>query len=118
MYRAYEGPDSGAVAGVRIGQESGGRADDAVDRLRARLRDLGLLGHVDGPAIEHDGALALRVRIQAGDLEVFSLSLTSRRFLVEQCGLRRALAQGIGVTILDQHPGLANAGKIGALTRY
>jgi|694.fasta_scaffold115670_2 peptide chain release factor subunit 1 len=32
--------------------------------------------------------------------------------------LRRALAQGIGVTILDQHPGLANAGKIGALTRY
>jgi hypothetical protein len=62
MYRAYEGPDSGAVAGVRIGHESGGRADDAVDRLCARLRDLGLLGHVDGPAIEHDGALALRVR--------------------------------------------------------
>lgn len=32
--------------------------------------------------------------------------------------LRRALAQGIGVTILDQHAGLATAGKIGALTRY
>lgn len=32
--------------------------------------------------------------------------------------LRRALAQGIGVTILDQHSGLATAGKIGALTRY
>lgn len=32
--------------------------------------------------------------------------------------LRRAMAQGIGVTILDQHAGLAAAGKIGALTRY
>jgi len=32
--------------------------------------------------------------------------------------LRRALAQGIGVTILDQHAELAAAGKIGALTRY
>lgn len=32
--------------------------------------------------------------------------------------LRRAMAQGIGVTILDQHPGLAAVGKIGALTRY
>ncbi|MEZ4737520.1 MAG: Vms1/Ankzf1 family peptidyl-tRNA hydrolase [Caldilineaceae bacterium] len=32
--------------------------------------------------------------------------------------LRRALAQGIGVTILDRHPALAAAGKIGALTRY
>lgn len=32
--------------------------------------------------------------------------------------LRRAMAQGIGVTILDHHPGLAAAGKIGALTRY
>lgn len=32
--------------------------------------------------------------------------------------LRRALAQGIGVTLLDQHAGLAQAGKIGALTRW
>ncbi|MBX3014927.1 MAG: hypothetical protein KF832_25625 [Caldilineaceae bacterium] len=32
--------------------------------------------------------------------------------------LRRAMAQGIGVTILDRHPDLAAAGKIGALTRY
>ena len=32
--------------------------------------------------------------------------------------LRRAMAQGIGVTILDAHPGLEKAGKIGALTRY
>lgn len=32
--------------------------------------------------------------------------------------LRRAMAQGIGVTILDRHAGLATAGKIGALTRY
>ncbi|MCC6455297.1 MAG: hypothetical protein IT328_10170 [Caldilineaceae bacterium] len=32
--------------------------------------------------------------------------------------LRRALAQGIGVTILDQHAGLAKIGKIAALTRY
>ena len=32
--------------------------------------------------------------------------------------LRRALVQGIGVTILDSHPGLEKAGKIGALTRY
>jgi peptide chain release factor subunit 1 len=32
--------------------------------------------------------------------------------------LRRALAQGIGVTILEQHAGLEKAGKIGALTRY
>jgi peptide subunit release factor 1 (eRF1) len=32
--------------------------------------------------------------------------------------LRRAMAQGIGVTILDAHPGLERAGKIGALTRY
>lgn len=32
--------------------------------------------------------------------------------------IRRALAQGIGVSILNQHDGLAAAGKIGALTRY
>lgn len=32
--------------------------------------------------------------------------------------LRRALAQGIGVTILDEHPGLLELGKIAALTRY
>jgi peptide subunit release factor 1 (eRF1) len=36
---------------------------------------------------------------------------------VESC-LRRALAQDIGVTVLDQHAGLEQAGKIGALTRY
>jgi peptide subunit release factor 1 (eRF1) len=32
--------------------------------------------------------------------------------------IRRALAQNIGVSILNQHEGLAAAGKIGALTRY
>lgn len=32
--------------------------------------------------------------------------------------LRRALAQGIGVTIVDAHAGLEAAGRIGALTRY
>lgn len=32
--------------------------------------------------------------------------------------IRRALGQGIGVTILDKHPQLAAEGKIGALTRY
>ena len=32
--------------------------------------------------------------------------------------LRRAMAQNIGVTILDQHENLEKAGKIGALTRY
>lgn len=32
--------------------------------------------------------------------------------------LRRALWQGIGVTILDEHPGLEAIGKIAALTRY
>ncbi|MEZ4614222.1 MAG: hypothetical protein R2867_01725 [Caldilineaceae bacterium] len=32
--------------------------------------------------------------------------------------IRRALGQGIGVTILDEHVGLAAVGKIGALTRY
>jgi peptide subunit release factor 1 (eRF1) len=32
--------------------------------------------------------------------------------------LRRAMAQGIGVTILDQHAGLAKLGNIAALTRY
>jgi hypothetical protein len=32
--------------------------------------------------------------------------------------LRRAMAQGIGVTILDEHAGLAKIGKIAALTRY
>jgi peptide subunit release factor 1 (eRF1) len=32
--------------------------------------------------------------------------------------LRRALAQDIGVTILDQHAGLAKMGKIAAYTRY
>ncbi|MEX1018641.1 MAG: Vms1/Ankzf1 family peptidyl-tRNA hydrolase [Litorilinea sp.] len=32
--------------------------------------------------------------------------------------LRRALAQGIGVTILDEHAGLEKLGKIAALTRY
>jgi peptide subunit release factor 1 (eRF1) len=32
--------------------------------------------------------------------------------------LRRAMAQGIGVTILEQHAGLAKLGKIAALTRY
>lgn len=32
--------------------------------------------------------------------------------------LRRALAQSIGVTLVDQHAGLAQAGKIGALTRW
>jgi peptide subunit release factor 1 (eRF1) len=32
--------------------------------------------------------------------------------------LRRAMVQGLGVTILDQHEGLANIGQIGAVTRY
>ncbi len=32
--------------------------------------------------------------------------------------IRRAIAQGIGVTILEEHPALAEAGKIGAMTRY
>ncbi len=32
--------------------------------------------------------------------------------------LRRAMAQGIGVTILDEHPGLEEIGSIAALTRY
>lgn len=32
--------------------------------------------------------------------------------------LRRSLLQGIGVTVLDEHPALEKAGKIGALTRY
>ncbi len=32
--------------------------------------------------------------------------------------LRRAMGQGIGVTILDHHDGLAQLGKIAALTRY
>jgi peptide subunit release factor 1 (eRF1) len=32
--------------------------------------------------------------------------------------LRRAMGQGIGVTILDAHDGLENLGKIAALTRY
>lgn len=32
--------------------------------------------------------------------------------------LRRAMVQGIGVTILDQHAQLEQAGQIGALTRY
>jgi hypothetical protein len=32
--------------------------------------------------------------------------------------IRRSLLYGIRVTVLDEHPGLAEAGKIGALTRY
>ena len=32
--------------------------------------------------------------------------------------LRRALAQNIGVTVIDKHEALEKAGKIGALTRY
>lgn len=32
--------------------------------------------------------------------------------------LRRSLLGGIAVTVLDEHPALAQAGKIGALTRY
>jgi peptide subunit release factor 1 (eRF1) len=32
--------------------------------------------------------------------------------------LRRALLQGIGVTLLDEHPALEKSGKIGALTRW
>lgn len=32
--------------------------------------------------------------------------------------LRRALLQGIDISVIDSHPGLAKAGKIGALTRY
>ena len=36
---------------------------------------------------------------------------------VESC-LRRAIAQNIGVTVIDAHAGLEQAGKIGALTRY
>jgi hypothetical protein len=32
--------------------------------------------------------------------------------------LRRAMAQNIGVTVLNEHEGLAEIGKIGALTRY
>lgn len=32
--------------------------------------------------------------------------------------IRRAMAQNIGVSILDHHGGLVGAGKIGALTRY
>lgn len=32
--------------------------------------------------------------------------------------LRHAMLQGIGVAILDEHPALAQAGSIGALTRY
>lgn len=36
---------------------------------------------------------------------------------VESC-LRRAMAQNIGVTVVEEHAGLAQMGKIGALTRY
>jgi 2-phospho-L-lactate guanylyltransferase (CobY/MobA/RfbA family) len=36
---------------------------------------------------------------------------------VESC-LRRALVQNIGVTVIEQHEGLEQAGRIGALTRY
>ncbi len=36
---------------------------------------------------------------------------------VESC-LRRALVQHIGVTVIEEHEGLEQAGKIGALTRY
>ena len=32
--------------------------------------------------------------------------------------LRRAMVQNIGVTVLEEHAGLAEIGKIGALTRY
>lgn len=32
--------------------------------------------------------------------------------------LRRAMVQGIGVSIVDEHAGLEEAGKIGAITRY
>lgn len=32
--------------------------------------------------------------------------------------MRRAMAQGIGVTVLDHHQGLEEIGRIGALTRY
>lgn len=32
--------------------------------------------------------------------------------------LRRAMVQSIGVTLVDHHPGLEQAGKIGALTRW
>jgi hypothetical protein len=32
--------------------------------------------------------------------------------------MRRAMAQGISVTILDHHQGLEEVGSIGALTRY
>ena len=32
--------------------------------------------------------------------------------------LRRSLLSGIAVTVLDEHPELEKAGKIGALTRY
>ncbi len=35
-----------------------------------------------------------------------------------ESALRRALAQGIGVTLLEEHKGLTEAGSIGALTRY
>ncbi len=35
-----------------------------------------------------------------------------------ESALRRALAQSIGVTLVEQHAGLAQAGKIGALTRW
>lgn len=81
MHRAHEGPDSGALAGVRISRETEGRADDSVERLRSRLRANGLLGHVDGPTLEDDGTLSLQIR--AADAAAWSpccdtLSLADR----------------------------------------
>jgi hypothetical protein len=35
-----------------------------------------------------------------------------------ESALRRALAQSLAVTLVDQHPGLAQAGGSGALTRW
>jgi hypothetical protein len=32
--------------------------------------------------------------------------------------IRRAMVQGVGVTILDEHAGLAKLGNIAAFTRY
>ncbi len=84
-----------------------------------RAQQVVLLSGFSQPAYRFvdSGYIVLNLSEDAEDVDLGSGRVQELPDAVESV-LRRALAQGIGVTILDQHAGLAKLGKIAALTRY
>ena len=101
-------------------QQGGNAVLGLVDTLTAiqhgRARHLVALTHYSEQAYRFvDSGLVVLTLGEEGDLA--SGRIQDLPDAVESA-LRRALAQSLAVTLVDQHPGLAQAGGIGALTRW